>query len=212
MRNLAKAIAPQIITDNEANWLEQLASDPDSATNKSRYRHPEIKAAIRDEAHNKCIYCESKLGHNTPGDVEHYLPSSRHPHLRFNWLNLGLACTECNRRKGVYCHDEVPFLNPFKDDVEARVLHYGPVMSWVNGDQAAEITIRTLELHGYNRDQLILRKIERIHEVDRLMALYVECKNDLLKEMYYLQLIEMAEPSSEFSGMVKSVLEKNGIL
>lgn len=212
MRNLAKAIAPQVIVDNEAHWLEQLAADSENATKKTRYRHPEIKAAILDEAHNKCIYCESKLGHNTPGDVEHYWPSSKRPHLRFNWFNLGLACTECNRRKGVYCDDDVPFLNPFEDDVEARVLHYGPIMSWVNGDQAAEITIRTLELHGYNRKQLVYRKIERIHEVDRLMALYEGCGNNVLKEMYYLQLVEMAEPPSEFSGMVKSVLEKNGIL
>lgn len=212
MRNLAKAIAPQVLTDNETYWLEQLAADPENATKKARYRHPEIKGAIRDEAFNKCIYCESKLGHNTPGDVEHYLPSSKRPHLRFNWDNLGLACTECNRRKGVYCDDNVPFLNPFGDDVEARVLHYGPIMSWINGDHAAEITIRTLELHGRNREQLVYRKIERIHEIDRLMALYEACANDVLKEMYYLQLIEMAEPPSEFSGMVKSVLEKNGIL
>lgn len=212
MRNLTKALAPQVITDNEACWLEQLDADPTSATKKTRYRHADIKAAVRDEAHNKCIYCESKLGHVTPGDVEHYLPASVHPKLRFNWKNLGLACTECNRRKGVYCNDAVPFLSPFEHDVEARTLHYGPIMSWVNGDQSAEITIRTLELHGHKRTQLIFRKIERIHEVDRLMTLYEDCGNDVLKEMYYLQLVEMSEPPSEFSGMVKSVLEKNGIL
>ncbi|GGO62807.1 TIGR02646 family protein [Roseovarius pacificus] len=212
MRNLTKAIAPAVIADNEQAWLEQLAEEPDNATRKTRYRHPEIKAAIRDEAYNKCIYCESKLGHNTPGDVEHIKPSSTRPHLRFNWRNLGLACTECNRRKGVYDNDEIPFLNPFEDDVEARVLHYGPIMSWVNGDQAAEIAIRKLELHGYNREQLVIRKIERIHEVDRLMTLYQGCGNEVLKEMYYLQLIDMAELPSEFSGMVKSILERNGIL
>lgn len=212
MRKLTKALAPQVVTDNEEIWLEQLAADPNNDTKKSRYRHRFIKDAIRDEAHNKCIFCESKLGHNTPGDVEHYLPSSKHPQLRFNWLNLGLSCNECNRRKGAYCDDAVPFLNPFEHDVEARILHYGPIMSWVNGDQSAEVTIRKLELHGKNRNQLVNRKIERIHEVDRLMALYESCGNDVLKEMYYLELVEMAEPPSEFSGMVKSVLEKNGVL
>lgn len=192
--------------------MSNLRPIPTMRQKKTRYRHPDIKAAVRDEAHNKCIYCESRLGHNTPGDVEHYLPASAHPHLRFNWRNLGLACTECNRRKGVYCNDLAPFLSPFEHDVEARTLHYGPIMSWVNGDHSAEITIRTLELHGRNRGQLVFRKIERIHEVDRLMALYVGCGNDVLKEMYYLQLVEMAEPPSEFSEMVKSVLERNGIL
>lgn len=211
MRNLNKALIPAVLVANEATWLAELAADPANQTKKTRYRHPEVKAAVVDEAYNKCIYCESKVGHNTPGDVEHLKPSSKNPNLRFRWENLSLACNECNRRKSDYDDDVTPFLNPFVHDVESKVIHYGPIVSWRVGDQSAEITIRKLELHNHKRLALILRKIEKIHEVDQAIERYNSTSNAVLRELIYLELIEMAEPPSEFSGMVRSILLANGI-
>jgi hypothetical protein len=72
--------------------------------------------------HNKCAYCESKIGENQPGDVEHYRPKGRvvndelkpvrvthrvkgtiqHPGyywLAYEWSNLFPSCIDCNRAR-----------------------------------------------------------------------------------------------------------------
>jgi len=211
MRVISKSLKPAILSENEVSWLSDFVDDPTNQVKRTRYRHPDIKAAIRDEAHNKCIYCESKVGHNTPGDVEHLRPSSKNPDLRFRWENLSLACNECNRRKGDYDVPETPFLNPYEHDVEDRIIHLGPMVSWVNGDQSAEISIRKLKLNDKSRLQLILRKIEKMQEIDEGMARYHSETNATLKELIFIKLLEMAEPPAEFSGMVKTILAQNGL-
>jgi hypothetical protein len=70
---------------------------------------------------DKCAYCETVIGSNQPGDVEHYRPKGRlrdhtskvvrvkvrntemdHPGywwLAYDWLNLLPSCIDCNRRR-----------------------------------------------------------------------------------------------------------------
>jgi hypothetical protein len=36
------------------------------------YRDPELKTHLVNEAHEKCIYCESKITHVYYGDIEHW--------------------------------------------------------------------------------------------------------------------------------------------
>lgn len=69
--------------------------------------------------HGKCVYCESDIGVNHPGDIEHWRPKNRvtdnegrpitiataegpQPHpgyywLAYEWSNLLFACEDCNR-------------------------------------------------------------------------------------------------------------------
>lgn len=164
MRNLVKANCPQLLVDNADQWAVDYGDDPTNGTKKYRYRHREIKNSLLSETYHKCVYCESKIGHVTPGDVEHMQPSSIKPELHFEWTNLTIACTECNRRKSNYYDEEQPFLDPYNDDVESMVIHHGPILGWNPGDHRSEITVRKLELHNSKREQLILRKIEKIEE------------------------------------------------
>lgn len=85
MRRITKSAIPQVLADNAAIWLTEYLADRESATKKFRYRHSEIKKALRSESGWKCVYCESKVGHNTPGDIEHKVPSSKPEgeHLHF---------------------------------------------------------------------------------------------------------------------------------
>jgi hypothetical protein len=86
MRNLPKGLPPQSLTESKESWDRMLGENP-SDVNKNRYRHPEIKAALLYETHHKCAYCESKIGHNCPGDIEHKIPKARRQDLIFNWNN-----------------------------------------------------------------------------------------------------------------------------
>jgi len=212
MRSLKKQKAPKILRDNHKDWLIDYKSDTSNKTKKFRYRHRDIKTTLKTETGGKCVYCESKIGHNTPGDVEHMIPSSKRINSHFSWINLTLACTECNRRKNNYYKRGSAFLNPYKDAVELLLEHQGPIVIWRAGNARAEISLRTLELNTSKRAELIFRKIEKVEQVQNLYERYVNERNQVLKTLLASQLVEMTHKESEFSAMVIDILKKKGFV
>ncbi len=213
MRHISKLVEPNVLSTNKVNWLTEFKADKKSATNKYQYRHADIKSHLKTETGFKCIYCESKIGHNTPGDVEHIIPSSKNEDLHFDWDNLTIACTECNRRKNDYYVQGEEFLNPYSDnDLEDLIEHFGPIVNWRNGHARAEITIKILELNKPTRVQLILRKIEKIEDTNTLIERFIAEQNPTLKQIHRLQLEQMTLVDAEFSGMVKSLITQKGVL
>ena len=137
MRKLDKTGCPDVLVQNGDRWLREFLEQPDNATRRYRYRHPEIKRRLKEETFAKCVYCESKIGHNTPGDAEHIKPVSRVCQDIFVWENLTIACTECNRRKSDYYDVECMLLNPYTDDVEDMIcisVRWSPG-GWVMSEQ-----------------------------------------------------------------------------
>jgi hypothetical protein len=131
--------------------------------------------------------------------------------LHFEWNNLTVACTECNRRKND-CYDAMkPFLDPNFDNVESRVLHYGPVVGWAHGDAAAEVTVKTLQLHSEHRNILLKRKIEKIAEVSDKVARLVSEAGNPLEPVLRAELKAMTEKSAEYSAMVSEMLGTAGV-
>jgi 5-methylcytosine-specific restriction endonuclease McrA len=112
MRKVTKLGEPDVLKSNFGEWTTAFLADQQNQTSRTRYRHSDIKRTLKDETGYKCVYCESKIGHNIPGDVEHMVPSSVDGQMHFLWSNLTIACTECNRRKNAYFSSEKPFLNP----------------------------------------------------------------------------------------------------
>jgi uncharacterized protein (TIGR02646 family) len=101
---LKKGEEPQVLISNGPVWTQKLlqreaAGETPTRTEATHYRHPDIKAALVAETHNKCAYCESKLQHIHHGDVEHIFPKSRDPSRMLKWDNLTLACEVCNQNK-----------------------------------------------------------------------------------------------------------------
>jgi uncharacterized protein (TIGR02646 family) len=74
------------------------------------YGAADVKQALKTAQHDKCCFCEAKLSHTHPGDVEHFRPKARAQQderappttgyywLAYEWDNLYLSCEECNRR------------------------------------------------------------------------------------------------------------------
>ena len=75
----------------------------------SIYGADTVKQALMLAQHDKCAFCESKIG--TDGDVEHFRPKAgcrqgqRQPLIKpgyywlaYDWSNLLLACPACNQR------------------------------------------------------------------------------------------------------------------
>lgn len=205
MRHLQKAEEPEVLVMHKVEWLASYLADKTNTTAKYRYRHPDIKRSLLNEARGKCVYCESKIGHNTPGDVEHKAPSSLYEDLHFDWDNLTIACTECNRRKGAYDTIAHPFLDPYLAEIEARVTHHGPVVVGVPGDVGAEICVRRLELDR-GRIDLTERKVEKIIEINHLKNRIAQCESAMLKAILEADLDRRCEVDQEFSGMVRSLM------
>ncbi len=75
------------------------------------YGDKSVKAALVKAQHKKCCFCESKVTHISPGDVEHFRPKGGFRQkasdplttpgyywLAYEWSNLFLSCTLCNQR------------------------------------------------------------------------------------------------------------------
>ncbi len=105
---------PRSLTRHGARWLNQLRTvmSDSSATAKqidrarSQYNKRDVKTALKEMFKGKCAYCESKVTHVAPGDIEHFRPKSdpRYVDLTFEWTNLLLSCPICNgpRHKGTH--------------------------------------------------------------------------------------------------------------
>ena len=212
MRCLKKLDEPKVLEINKTKWLNDYLADKANTTNKYRYRHSDIKQTLKEETGFKCIYCESKIGHNTPGDIEHKIPSSKEETKHFDWNNLTIACTECNRRKNDYYKVGEEFLDPYIDNVEDILEHHGPLVCWKAGQTRAEITVRQLQLNSEFRAQLIFRKMEKLDVLINLIERWNSEENKTLKSLLFLQIEEMCSVQSEYSAMILAVLKEKAII
>lgn len=205
MRKIPKSPEPQVLIENKDSWRTAFESNP-SNHNRDKYRHPDIKKALLDETYEKCVYCESKIGHNCAGDTEHKIPKSKRTDLIFEWSNMTIACSECNRRKLDYYNPACMFLDPNIDNVEDLLIHLGPIVhNYHPGDKRSEITVTILQLQS--RKPLIGRKIEKLQNIKHLIQRIVNEVNPTMKDFLQRELSERCDISAEFSGMVKACVE-----
>lgn len=119
MIRLTKGPLPGVLRRHATKWREEYrrrvveGDESIAKASETRYRDSEIKQGVLAEANEKCIYCESKPRHVSPGDVEHLLPKSQFPELIVERRNPGFVCSECNRRKGDYFDENEPIVIRF---------------------------------------------------------------------------------------------------
>ena len=73
-----------------------LESTRDHWNDEERGAQP-VRDALRAMSADRCAWCEDALGGSL--EVEHYLPKSRFPQLKYCWDNLLPACGTCNGAK-----------------------------------------------------------------------------------------------------------------
>lgn len=166
MIKLEKGESPKILKDNAGAWtaafLAKLAvGEKPSDSEATKYRHPQVKAALLVETNGKCAYCESKLLHIHHGDVEHIFPKSLDPSLRFDWNNLTIACEVCNQKKSDRDPNVDFIVDPYKLDPKDHLRFFGAVISSL-GTTYGKNTTSLLEL---NRAELVERRKEKLDAV-----------------------------------------------
>ena len=205
---------PEILKKNGTKWVAEYMSlvhsgskIPESA--KDKYRHKEIKKAVRLETNDKCAYCESFVTDQYPGDIEHIIPKTEYPRLIFTWANLTFSCYWCNNKKGEFWgKGEDKLLNPFKDKVDNHLQFFGPMIMHINDSKRGELTWKVIEL---NRKELLERREEKLEELQNLVDKYRREQNVNLKQILYNEIISFCRPDSEYSYTCQCFLKGIGI-
>lgn len=208
MIKLNKQHKPAILAANEQVWTDEYIRFKNGDDNvpkaaQFRYRHHDIKEALREEASDKCIYCESKISHIFPGETDHIIPVSKKIEYVVKWDNLGYVCKECNRLKSNYHDDNLPLLNPFVDDPNEYLLFFGPLVLAKPGQNRGQITTDLLQL---SRAALVERKKDRIEKVKALLDRALLLPEGEAREFLVDQARKEAAPEREFSATVGAFL------
>lgn len=213
MIRLQKGKKPAVLEKEAASWTKELlglirAGKPVPPTKLRRYAHPTIKAAVKQEAYEKCIYCESKISHVAPGDVEHIKPKSRYRELTYDWHNLAYVCNECNRRKSDTYNEACTPLNPFDDDPSKALAGVGAFIFSVLGHDRAEVTVSLMQL---NRPALLERRGELITTLKHLAERAFREQNPSLRDLLLRELCREVAAPREYSFAGRSFLNSLGV-
>lgn len=207
MINLVKNPIPTVLATNAMTWtaeyLTALAAGLVPDTIQRRYRHPDIKAAIKEETHEKCAYCESRVAHVYPGDVEHIAPKAIVPNRVFDWSNLTYACSICNNKKGDYYNIANQLLNPYEDEPADHLVAFGPSIFHHPGDPRGEITQKRLAL---NRTELIEKRQEKLEALNELIERWSAQLPGGLRDTLRDQILAEADRDKEFSFVLRSYI------
>ena len=205
MIKLTKGQKPAVLASNEEHWarefIEALEAENLTDTTRYRYRHPDIKAALKAETHDKCAYCESKVSHVHPGETDHILPRLKRPDLVVSWANLTFVCSECNRRKLDYYSQDEPLVDPYASEPSEHLNFVGPLV--LHRDDTGFRTTRRIQL---SRAELVERKQERIEQVNMLVQKWKETADGATKEFLRQEIVHYAASCSEFSATMAAFL------
>jgi uncharacterized protein (TIGR02646 family) len=173
------------------------------------YGHTNVKEMLIKLQDNKCCFCESKIGHISYGDVEHFRPKAGwvqgnenlnkpgYYWLAYEWSNLLLSCEICNQRykknyfplvegslRALSHNDEVNeenhiFLNPNTEDVEEFITFKEEIPVSVSENIRGKETISKLGLDRKLLNEERRKKLNLIRDIYDLAKGYPETSPEL---------------------------------
>jgi uncharacterized protein (TIGR02646 family) len=179
--------------------------NPD-ALKKGNYKHPVNKVALGNSTHQKCMYCESKIGHTDYAHVEHIKPKTKYPDLEFAWDNLGYSCAICNVNKGEKYDETLPFINPYTEDPEKHITFAGYYA--MQDSRRGKHTIDELKL---NRAELLEERKETIEKIVMLIKALNFVQSENLKQKAVERICNEAANDKRYSSAVKCFLKTKNI-
>jgi uncharacterized protein (TIGR02646 family) len=196
---------PAILVEKQEEWTKTLldkarAGEEPSQTERSRYRHADIKNALIAETFGKCAYCESYLLHIAFGDVEHIHPKSKSIDNLLRWENLTLACDKCNTFKG----QSEDIIDPYYDEPAEYFAFCGPMIVALPASERGLYSERTLQL---NRLELVERRMERIKNLRDQLMILVNAKDDKLRNVLRTDMLKNETGmNKEFTAISRSFI------
>ena len=195
------------------------------------YGHESVKDVLLNAQHGKCCYCEEI----SRGEIEHYRPkgavkqssksTNQYPGyywLAYEWDNLLVSCTDCNRNKSILFpledeatrarnhHDniegEAPLLiNPASVDPRDHIRFRGETPE--GKTNLGRMTIEVLNLRRpdlYESRKNLLKQLKFLHK----MIVNKENSDtpDMLVQEAKEELENMVSAKAEFSSMAQDFL------
>lgn len=186
---------PISLVQNSRTWTQELLDQIQicgdykkvDSSYKNRYNKPDIKTALENMYGEKCCYCESHIGAQTYGQIEHRQPKHEFPDQAFNWNNLHWSCQVCNTNKGKYWSPAAPILDAAVDTVESHLDFDLETCEIIpkNNSTRATTTIRHAKL---NRPALIKARQRLLREITILLQRLQATESAEDREYYRLQL------------------------
>ena len=206
MIKLIKQQCPEIIRQSKETWTKELLKAKENGEDISKfnknYKRPEIKDALKQDASNKCMYCESKVSPTYYGDIEHIKPKSKYPELTFEWDNLGFACRLCNNIKRDKYEEDNPIINPFKEN---PLDFFDPIGAYIypkKGNSRGKITEETVEL---NRPDLLEQRRDEFNQIKKLVKIMNSRPGDLeLRQVIIENIKERCTSDKQYSMCLNS--------
>ena len=201
---------PDELTDEiVAKKTEQFKANPKAEVWKEEY----IKKALKKMSHNKCCYCECKLGEESKYmTVDHYHPKCKFPEKVVEWKNLLPSCSRCNSKKGSHDTEAEPIINPRDDDPRKHLM----LSAFIYEDHSKK-GYTTIELLSLNDMNACLPRCDIFRTTtDSLRIHYnnaqnlVENNNSTIAPLPLRngvkKLLEEAQPTSEYSAIVATTI------
>jgi hypothetical protein len=211
MIKLSKTAEPPVLAANAAAWTTTLVTKlangvVPTASDRTHYRHPQIKLALVAETHGKCAYCESKLLHIHHGDVEHIFPKSLDQSKSFVWQNLTLACEICNQHKS----DRDPYLqhiiDPYLVEPSDHITFTGALVL----SKGTDLGTCTRVILDLNRGELAERRKEKLDGLAKIFEVVFRPDLPLPARQAMYDNLKAADtsPDAAYSAMAKAFVEQ----
>lgn len=163
---------------------DELTAEYKRNKKKRVWRKSYIEQALLKMSHNKCCYCECKLGEESKYlEVDHFFPKDIYPDKVVEWENLLPSCKRCNTKKGSHDTGKEPIIHPVKDGPREHLYLKNYQIRAKNDSLLGETTIGILDLNDSAR--LTIKRLDIGEKLSQrlsiLNALAVKCfKNGCL--------------------------------
>lgn len=188
MRFVKRTKKPLSLSLYEEQWTRELLEQIEEKGSyakvddkyKNRYQQEDVKEALEKMYTSHCCYCETVVGINTYGRIEHLRPKSltEFHKFAFDWNNLHWCCEVCNTSyKKTKWNFESPILDPSSDKIDSYLqmnLQTGKYEE-INNNTRAKTTI---EDAGLNREKLVKARRRIIVRISKAFKVYQQCGNE----------------------------------
>jgi len=205
---------PDILRDKKEQWLakfqEKRQSKPNARPSSSQYGHAKIRDILHAMSSNKCFYCEGKLS-ESDAEIDHYREVAEYPELAFEWNNLYLSCSECNKRKEKNININVENCLDPCDEVECPADHMTFDGHTIRSRKCSVYGLSTIKKYKLNRDELKFRReVQLRYFVEFLLKIQTAriYNNGSLDQTIREKILSFKQPDHPFSLMFSNYIEK----
>ncbi len=212
MIHVERGDAPSDFFQYAASWMEEFEGENAQFSTsmfwtkvRKRRRMKHYAKAIFNAFKGKCAFCESKMSHVSPANIDHYRPKGddRFVHLMFDWNNWLLSCGTCNTSKGdkfPECNGLPCLIDPTQEQPSEHIEFFG-----------VQIAYKTIQ--GYKTVKLVNLWRSDLEEQRRIWLSTIDALLLLLKipdarDKARMYLIWAIQDSAPYTAMTRCYLSE----